>query len=237
MRLIFELDIPNKELEYNYRVIILSFLKKSLEEYNYALKEMVYEIGNQKEMTFSPFFSVEKLDDIHKKIILKSEKMKVYISFNDFNLGFHFFNALNKMKNKKYFYKDKIFILKTVQEIEEKRIEVDRATFKLMSPMIIREGIEDYENCYHLLDENGINVWKCNLVNSLKNIFPEEELKKVEIYPLDVKKTTIDNYGNKIQGTLGTVILTGHRKILEYLYKTGLSTSKNFIGFGMAEVL
>lgn len=235
MRMKLEFFLDDNKIEYDYRRIIISFFKKTLETYNEDIKEIVYGIGSKKEMCFSPFFKAKEFKDGH--IILENGKLNIFISFNDKLLGIHFFNALLGMINKEFRFRDNVLKLEKVSKVEEKNIKTEEVVFKLLSPLVIREILDNRKSWYHYLDEKGLEILKKNLIYNLKEKFPVEYIEKLEIVPLDIRKVIVEFYGLKIQSTLGTIRVKGKKEILEYLYRTGLSTSKKSAGFNMLDVV
>ena len=58
----------------------------------------------------------------------------------------------------------------------------------------------------------------------------------MNIYPYEMKRTIIKNYGIKFPVSMGIFKVEGNKEILDYLYKSGIG-SKSSAGFGMVDIL
>lgn len=236
MRLKIECILENYIVDTSYNRKILSFLKKSLELYDKDIKDNYYGEPCEKDMSFSCFFPLQKIEN--DKIYLKENSFKIFITFNSIIDGIHFYNSFILAKNNKikFMLEDNRFFIKNIAKINEKPILNDIAIFKTLSPIVIREKRENEKDWYHFLDEKGIQVLKKNFCYSLKEKFPLEDLKKLEVIPIDIKKTVVSFYDIKFTATKGTFAIKGDKKILEYFYKSGIG-SRRSSGFGMLELI
>lgn len=236
MRLKIECILENNIIHISYNRKILSFFKKSLEFYSKDIKENYYGEPCEKDMSFSCFFPLQKIEN--NKIYLKENNFKIFITFNSIVDGIHFYNSFILAKNKKikFTLEDNSFSIKNITKINEKPILEDIAIFKTLSPIVVREKRENEKDWYHFLDGKGIKVLKKNICYSLNEKFPLENLEKLEIIPLDMKKTVVNFYDIKFTVTKGTFAIKGDKKILEYFYKSGLGSRKSS-GFGMLELI
>lgn len=219
MRLKIECILENNLVDTSYNRKILSFFKKSLELYSNDIKDNYYGEPCEKDMSFSCFFPLQKIEN--NKIYLKENNFKIFITFNSIVDGIHFYNSFVLAKNKriKFILGDNSFSIKNIIKINEKPILEDIAIFKTLSPIVIREKRENEKDWYHFLDEKGIKILKKNLCYSLKEKFSLENLEKIEIIPIDIKKTVVNFYNIKFTATKGTIAIKGDKKFLEYFYK------------------
>lgn len=236
MRLKIECILENNNVFLDYNRKILSFFKKSLELYNEEIKNNYYGEPYEKDMSFSCFFPFEKIEN--NKILLKEKSFKIFITFNSIVDGIHFYNSFILAKNKKlkFMLEDNSFLIKNITKLNEKQILEDKAIFKTLSPVVIREKRECEKDWYHFFDEKGIKVLKKNICYSLKEKFLLRELEKLEIIPIDIRKTVVNFYNIKFTATKGTFAVKGDKKILEYFYKSGFGSRKSS-GFGMLELI
>lgn len=235
MRIELNYRVENNKIPMDFRRIIVSHHKKTMELYNKELFEMLYDIGVEKDVVFSLFFSPEKFENDY--IFLKDNKIKVLISIANEILGIHYLNAFLQNLNNGLKFKDDILTLEKVIKLKEKIIEKDEVIFKITSPLIIREKLDEKRSWYHILDEKGIEILKRNLKESLKNKYPEKYIDEMKIIPLETKQTITKFYGIKMQGTLGIIKVEGKKEILNYLYKSGALSSKKSMGFGYLEIV
>lgn len=235
MRLELNFTLNKKELPIDYRRIIVSFFKNTLENYDKDLFKMIYDVGQEKKVTFAPFFNPESFGE--NIIELKNYNIKIIFSTEDELLGLHFFNAFLLNLEKEYKFGMNAITLTRVIKLKEKEIGNEEVIFKILSPLLIREQINEKKSWYHLLDEKGIEILKKNLVFSLKNLYPEKYVNELKIVPIEIKKTVTKFYGIQIQGTLGTVKISGKKEILNTIYKSGVLSSRKSMGFGLVEIL
>lgn len=237
MRLSIECNLEKKEIPLAYNRKILSFFKKSLENYNKDIKNFFYDEPQEKEMTFSCYFPIEKIEK--DKIKLKYHNFKIYITFNSILDGIHFYNAFIEAKSKyiKFSVEEgNNFLIKNIIKLKEKEILGTGAAFRLLSPLVIREKREEKKDWYHFLDENGIEVLKKNLCYSLKDKFSKKSLESLEIIPLDIRGTVVNFYDIKFNATRGIIALKGDNELLNYFYKAGIGSRKSS-GYGMLELI
>ncbi len=235
MRLELNFIVEKNEIPIEFRKTIVSFFKSVIENYDKDLFKSLYDIGKEKRVTFAPFFTPLQFNK--DSILLKSNNIKVIFSTEDELLGLHYFNAfLQNLENSYTFKNNKLTLIRAIK-IKEKKIENDKAIFKILSPLIIREQLNEDKSWYHLLDEKGIEILKRNLLTTLKGEFPEKYLVELEIFPLETKKVVTTFYGIKMQGTLGIIEIRGRKEILNSLYKSGALSSRKSMGFGMLDII
>lgn len=236
MRFELYLELKKNIIPIDYRSGVLSYFKSTFEKSDEILYNSIYEKGVEKNITFSIFFKVKEF----KKdcIVLKDKNIKIVYSVEDTLLAIKIFNAFLDNLHRSYpFYKDNTINLIKVIKKDEKEIDKDEVVFKLLSPMIIREQIDEKKSWYYELDEKGINIWKKNIKHSLSKKFPERYLDELEIEGIATKKTVIKFYKINMVGTLGTIRIKGKKEILNFLYKSGVSTSRKSFGFGMVDII
>lgn len=236
MRLKIECILDKSEVSISYNRKIISFFKKSLEEYDFEIKKEIYDNLKEKEMSFACYFPIKNIEnDI---IYLKGNRFNIYITFSSLLLGINYYNAflLSKQKENEFKICDNKFKIKNIVKIKEKEITRDIAIFKTLSPVVIRERMEKNRDRYHFLDKKGIEVLKKNIIFNLKEKFEIKELESIEIIPIDIKKTIVNLYDIKFTVSKGILAIKANRKILEYFYKKGLGSKLNS-GMGMLEIL
>ncbi|MGL4865024.1 CRISPR-associated endoribonuclease Cas6 [Cetobacterium sp.] len=235
MRLELNFIVEKNEIPIEFRKTIVSFFKSVIENYDKDLFKSLYDIGKEKRVTFAPFFTPLQFNK--DSILLKSNNIKVIFSTEDELLGLHYFNAFLQNLENSYTFKNNKLTLTRAIKTKEKKIENDKAIFKILSPLIIREQLDEDKSWYHLLDEKGIEILKRNLLATLKGEFPEKYLEELEIFPLETKKVVTTFYGIKMQGTLGIIEIRGRKEILNSLYKSGALSSRKSMGFGMLDII
>lgn len=236
MRLKIECNLEKNIITTSYNRKILSFFKKSLELYDKDIEKIYYDEPHEKDMSFSCFFPIERIEK--DKIYLKENKFKIFLTFNSIIDGIHYYNSFINAKSKHIEFKldENIFNIVNIAKINEKTINENVAIFQTLSPIMIREKIDRKKEWFHILDEKGIEVLKKNLCYSLRNRFPLEKLNELEIIPINIKKTIVSFYDIKFPTTKGIFAIKGDKEILNYFYKSGLSSKKS-CGFGMLELI
>lgn len=238
MRLKIECVLKENFVCLDYRRSILSFIKKSLENYSEEIKKKYYNEYKPKDMTFACYFPIENIEN--NQINLTNNIFAIFLSFDSIIDGVHFYNAFNiAKKNHIQFNLGKnIFQIKNIVKLQEKEIKEDKVTFKTLSPIVIREQIEDEDRkkeWFHKLDEKGIEVLKKNLCYSLKDKFSIKELENIEIEVEKARVNIISFYKIKFPATSGKITVKGDKKILNYFYRAGLG-GKCPSGFGMLDI-
>jgi CRISPR-associated endoribonuclease Cas6 len=231
MRFEVELILDNNIINKDYRRNIVSVIKQCLSEEDY---EEIYKERKLRSFTFSPFLQIDNFSK--DKIILKDKKIKLFFSTDNMSDGWILINSFRIKKNKELnFGKNKIIVEK-VGTLVEKEIKDDIILFKTMSPICIREQLDEKKSWYHDFDDKGIRILKKNIIYQLKYEFPRLLLEELKIKSFKMKKTIITNYDIQFPVNLGTLIISGDKRILKKLYKCGIG-SKTSLGLGMLEIV
>lgn len=226
--------LEKKEIINDYRRKFISYIKSILEKYDGEIKDKFYKTNSEKDFSFSVYFKSEKFTE--EKIYLKSNEIKLFISIYSLEDSLYFTNAMLGSIHKKYLVGDNEMEVIKIRPLQEKKIIKEEVIFKTMSSIAIREKLTDKKSWYHDFDEKGLKVLKKNLVNNLSEKFPVKYLEEINIYPYEIKRTVIKNYGIKFPVSMGIFKVEGKKEILDYLYKTGIG-SKSSAGFGMVDIL
>lgn len=237
MRIGVECVLEKNEISTSYNRKILSFFKKSLENYDTEIKKYFYDEPIEKDMSFSCYFLIDKIEN--GKIKLREKSFKIFITFSSILDGIHFYNAFVGAKKNKLNFNvgdNNSFTIKNINKLQEKEVKGTGAAFKILSPLVIREKREGEKDWYHFLDEKGVEVLKNNLCYSLKDKFSKEVLESLEIIPLDVKDIVVNFYEIKFNATRGVIALKGDNELLNYFYKAGIGSRKSS-GYGMLELI
>jgi CRISPR-associated endoribonuclease Cas6 len=234
MRFEIRCKLEEKIISTDYRRKILSFFKRSLEEYNADVKKTIYDNPKRRNFTFSVYMPVEKIEK--DQIYLKNNDIKIFLSVENIMEALHFLNALIGSKGKKFSMGKSFFTVEKVAKREEKVIVRHEAVFKTLSPIAIREVREGKNSWYHDFDEKGMEVLKKNTLYNLKDRFSKSSLEIFEIVPIKTKRTVVNFYKSNFPVTLGSFYVKADKKVLNYLYKSGFG-SRSSAGFGMLEIV
>ncbi|MCS5420966.1 MULTISPECIES: CRISPR-associated endoribonuclease Cas6 [Psychrilyobacter] len=234
MRFEIRCKLEKKVISTDYRRKILSFFKRSLEEYNREIKKAIYDDPERRNFTFSVYLPVEKIEK--DRVYLKNDGIKVFLSVENMMEALHFLNALIGSKGKKFSMGENSFVVRSIHKREEIEIVRDEVIFKALSPIVIREVREGKNSWYHDFDKKGMEILKKNTLYNLKDKFYKSSLEEFEVVPIKTRRTVVSFYKSNFPVTLGTFYVKADKKILNYLYKSGFG-SRSSAGFGMLEVI
>lgn len=239
MRYKLQFDLENENLTIQYRKSILSFIKKSLSDYDMNYFNIIY---HEKDNIIKPFtFSVFFCNPTFEKDVIKvdNKNFNVYMSFEDINMSIMFYNAFNKQLNKKFSLDKNSWCLKSISMMFEKDIIGDSIDVKFLSPLVARDRRNNKDYYYSFNHSKFGDMVKINVREQLKastTELSESLADTLSIKPISAKKTVVKFYEKQIECSLGSFNLSGDRKLLEYLYKAGLG-SRHSSGFGMFDII
>lgn len=226
-----QLTLDSNSINKDYRRNIVHLIKQCLSEEFY---NEIYKESKLRSFTFSPFLQIENFTK--SDIILKERYIKLFFSTDNMTDGWILINSFKINKGKSFnFGKGKITI-DNIKTLTEKSINDEIILFKTLSPICIREKLDEEKSWFHDFDEKGMEILKQNLAHQLRYEFPESLLNEVKIKALKVKRTIITNYNIKFPVTIGTLMISGDKRILKTIYNRGFG-SKTSLGFGMLEVV
>ncbi len=226
MRFKLFFDLENELISVQYRKTILSYIKKSLEDYNVEEYKKFY---NNRDPIMKPYcFSVFLKDSKFKEdtILVHSKKMEVAFSTSDYNAGIVLYNAFLQKKNEKFSLYQNSMTLQKMILLPEKEIKDEIVVIKFLSPLCVRNRVEQKDYYYSYEDEEFLDTLKLNVKIQLKNSHLSEDMvQDLKLEPVNTKKVIVKFYEQKIETSVGTFTLSGKRDLLEYLYKTGIRKS------------
>ncbi|WGS65321.1 CRISPR-associated endoribonuclease Cas6 [Marinitoga aeolica] len=234
MRLKLIFNLKSNEIPKDYRRIFMSFIKKTLESYDKSIFEEYFRNKDPilKDYTFSVYFGKCKFEE---NIKIENENISMFLSTSSYKTGIHFYNAFINMKYKEFPIKNNILKLNNIIKLPEKNIYKNEIIIKTLSPIVIREHNKEKDKYYYFDEENAIDILKNNIKYQYSKLFKSEN-GELDIKVLDFKKTTILNYSKKIKSNLGILKIHGDKKILDFVYKSGIG-SKRSSGFGMVDII
>ncbi len=238
IKLFFNLEKP--ELDIQYRKSLVSFIKHALEEYDENLYKELYKKGENKmkSFTFAPLLPEPKFRN--EIIDLSQNYFQVVFSFYNYAHALHFYNSFVKQKNKKFSLYQNSITLNKILILSEKEITSNVIYIKMESPLIVRNhDRETLKDMYYSFEkkEEFEKYLKINIKEQMKNENLDESLlDEFKIEAVQPKKAIVKVYEYKIESSLGTFKLTGNKKLLKYLYQSGLGTKKG-LGFGLFEII
>jgi len=170
-----------------------------------------------------------------EKIELEGNEVNMTLKFEEAQTALIYYSSLLNMKNKAFPVGDNNEIsLKNIKMISEKEITDDYAVFKILSPICLKcHSRENKKDRYLTVEDNDFAL---ELARKLKDDIPymEEEIDTLRYDLSGLKKIIVPVYGLKIPVSIGNFIISGDKKILNHILKTGIGSKRNS-GFGLVE--
>lgn len=240
MRIRLEFELDNNTIDVQYRKALISYIKKSIQEYNEGLYLQLYAPHSTTKKSFSFAPILPKPIFTKENIQLANPSFTLIFSIYNYAYALHLYNCFYEQKDKKFpLQNNNSMTLKKLNMLKEKNIHTDSITIKLSSPLIVRnhnkETKKDMYYCFErseFKDTLKINIWEQMQVEGLDKSL----LENFDIEPIQAKKAIIPVYEKKIECSLGSFKLTGNPELLNYLYKAGMG-SKKAMGFGLFEII
>ena len=252
MRIKLHFELENKIIPKDYRVLILSFIKHSLEKnFEKSYKEIYESKPIMKFFTFSIYLPKPKIEK--DKIELDKNYFNAVFSIYDNKRFIEFYNSFNSMiiknneENKEHPYplKDNKMRLKNITMENEKIITSNRAIIKFLSPLVVRKHEEITINekrkgkdIYLDFNDSDFNEQlNYSVTRLIKDLKLNGVNSNIKLEPCkSARKTVVDFKNVLIHSSIGEYIISGESELLNILYKTGIG-SKRSGGFGMFDVI
>lgn len=221
----------------DYRPFVMSIFKGALSKLYKNVFNEVYGKDNvqAKAFTFSTYFQKSIMQD--KKIILPTKRFKVIISSYDYSLIMYLYNSMLLRLNKTFAIPMKTSVTITGVNIKDVLdIETNEIKIQFLSPMLVRDRDLDKERYIDYQEDNfneKLNIVIKNFIDTLDVKFENE---RIELIPVQPKRTVVKCMGLLFNCSFGVYILRGDPKLLTYLYKSGIG-SRRGEGFGMFRVI
>ena len=246
MRFAIKIVLNDSKLPLDYRRIVLSLFKDSLEEYNEDWYKNIYiaSFAKTKPFTFSAYLPGAKFTE--NSIELSGKEIIINFSTSNEKYGIYFYNALLNAKGNPYKYKNNITLkIVNISLQKETVIKGNCIIFKTLSPIIVRNhNRESNVDEYLKFDSNAfIEELKMKIFFSTINEFKFNTLKdvnKLDIKFRNMKNIPILHYADKIKirpnGTIGEIKIKGKEYLLNFISKAGIGSRRNQ-GFGMVKII
>ncbi len=238
MRLNFELGASNITMD--YRPIIVSFFKKSIQEKDEAIFQLLYGGGEaiRKDFTFSVYLPNAVFGE--EQIEIPDRRMSITFSSADNGLFIRMYNAFLRQRFKPFsLQQNNYLILKSIILENECSIKQDTVTAALLSPLVVRwhqrEGNKD--KYYVFQDEGFSDALRVVVKNSVSNHedITAAMVDELQVDCIDCRMVVVRSFGGKIPATLGRLRLQGNSKLLKYLYDAGAG-SRTGEGYGLLQI-
>lgn len=225
MRFKLSFKLENEHFPIDYHRYILSFIKLSLSNYSEEYYNKLYHDRDPivKPFTFSVFFKNPEFKS--SEIVVEDKKFEMNISIQDYSIAIILYNSFNKMIRKSFHLNNNSCTLRNIIMLVEKQVLSEEVLVKFMSPLVVRSRIDKKDYYYAFDNEQFLKTLKINIEEQLKiTDIPKEVVNNFNIEPIQPKKTVVKFYEKQIECSLGIYKMTGDRRLLEYLYETGMSS-------------
>lgn len=239
MRIQLEFIVQKNELPIEYRRVFLSYIKFCLSNFNEGKElENYYGPAKEKEYSFAIFF--EKPEFLKTKVTFKSNKVRMIFSTADKMTWYIIYAMFLENKHKKFpLPENNEMTLVDIQKRNDIKITGNEVLFRTLSPLCIRKHEKDTGSDYYYsyIHKDFKDEFNKVVKNQLgKHGFTPMEIESLDIKPLWCKKVIIKHYDNKIECTIGKILLKGTSDILQYLMDAGVGSRKS-AGFGLLELI
>lgn len=237
MRMQLGFQLQNEAVALNFRETIISFFKKATQEHDPQLYDALYKPGNTqpKQFCFAVYLPQAVFQEQQFRVVDKM--MRVTLSTPDAALFIGLYNAFLLQKKKAHPMNGNSMELETIALVPEKQISQSQMDVQLASPLLVRWHERDSKDAYYIWrDEPFLATLKQitqQRLNGVEGINPEW-VADLQIEPLQCKMVVVRCFGQKFPATLGRLRLTGHPRVLKYLYDSGLG-AKVAVGFGLLQ--
>lgn len=247
MRFIFDFVIENgNRLPLEYRRLILSLLKKAIGSVDPDIPlqtfDKIGDLYNEKVVkpySFSVFLSHPKF--LKDEIELEGNEVKIIYSTSDFYIPLNLYSAFQKRDKFIHTYhsngKEYIISFKKAHKVHNSPIFQEVATFKTLSPVVVREhDKETNQDKYYTdpEDENFIRLLTENTKEKAKRYL--DKVPKFKIVAAKTKRVPVKHYNRYVEANLGVIKIEGDSELLQLVYDIGLGSSCSQ-GFGLLETI
>lgn len=237
MRITVQLTLEKKEINLDYRRLMISYLKKSLERSNPIRYEEMYGRGVTKEKNFASDIRLGYAKYLSDYIQLQNDEITWVIVTPDYLLGIDIYNALLAMKNVSYpAYNENRIRIRKINVENHKSYDAQEAVIKFCSGLCVRRHIKGEKDKYFFYDEEGFNEQLVNNIGLQLRDTNINDLSEFKLEPIQAKRVYSKTYGIVIPNSVGLFRLSGENKLINYLFQAGMGSKRNS-GFGLFEIL
>jgi CRISPR-associated endoribonuclease Cas6 len=240
MRFLFEFKLKNNFLQTEYRAAVLSFFKNALTSYENGIYfDDFYKVGITKNFCFA--VNLPKAVFEGDRIVLGEPEIHLLLSSGDARTALILYNSIYMQKGRAYplAYENEMTLISARLE-NQKVINQPTISAKLLMPLCVRfHQREKNRDAYFAFDRDGFQdalreVIRHQILTS--GFLSESVLDGFSFSPINMKRTVVKFYGQKIETSLGIFQMSGDVQLLNFLYENGAG-SRRSSGFGCFEVL
>jgi len=231
-------DLKDSKIHADFRTLLISFLKKSLTEYQEgSLYNTYYAPAMRKPFCFAPFLYGARFDK--DELDVSKRRIDLLLSTGDMSAGIDFYNAFHQQLRKEFLLPDgNTMQLQKIYLEHEQHITSDSIAVQFLSPLCVRiHDKKTNKDLYLSAERNGFHEACKEIVsNQVKGVLPEKITENFKIHPLETKKTVIRYHGGMLETSLGNFRLEGEPELLSFLYQYGIG-SRRSAGFGCFTII
>ncbi|WP_231682869.1 CRISPR-associated endoribonuclease Cas6 [Phosphitispora fastidiosa] len=238
MKLLYELQ--NCTLDLDYRRMLLSFIKKSLEENDKDFfQEMYRKEPKTKQFTFSTHLSQAKYTE--DCVLLDKPEFEMRFSTADYGIFVKLYNSLLRQKNIAFPIKHhNVLKLLRIYLENETAINTEELFIYFVSPLVVREHLREAnkDNYYIYSDEQFLPCLKTIIKNDIEGheLLTGSMVDNLVIETVSGKFVLVKAFGSRIPASLGKFRLQGDKRLLKHLFDSGIG-SRRGEGFGMFNLM
>ncbi len=209
--------------------LIVSFLKSAMLNYDESLFNSFYDKSKSiiKQYTFSYHLQGAKFKD--GKIILDKKEFTLLFSDSNQVEMFHWFNAFQLMKLKKYPIKNNSMQLVSIYMQKLDEIKDNEIVIKIQSPLLVRRhNSNDNSDIYYTFDTDGFeSTLKDNIRIFIERTGIDVSVDDFSIQTIKGKKVIIPVFGRNTDASIGIYKLCGSCSLLNVLCLAGLGVRRS----------
>lgn len=229
-------DLSNEKFPLNFRRKILMVFKTGLQKAYPEVFEDLYGANRQKDFTFAVYFQ----DAVFGKenITVKGKRLIINFSTENAEQAIMFYNAFMKLRREQIKISDVCQLeVKSVDMVRIAPIETKSIVLRTLSPIVCRDHNRETQKdwFYMFEDEQFIPILKRNLRIKLEGkygSFIAQDIEKMKIKPISMKKTVAQHYDISIVCSLGLIEIEAEKYLLEHIVESGFGALTG-MGFGM----
>ena len=239
MRLSLELELESEKFPKDKNRVILSIIKKALEDHDNDYYSRLYANPSSKDFTFSAYMGMG-CEFLRDEIVIPGKKIILNFSFYEPYDGLMFYNAFVGCRGKKHPVAGNLAVVNKIWVRNEKPILSETVMFKALSPVVARDHNGDNKKTwyYSLNEQEGREIFirnlKCQIVDKFGDA-AKYDLKDMK-FEFKSKDVRVKNYSIDILSNIVIMKVSARQYILDYIYKAGVG-SKRSMGFGMLEIV
>lgn len=237
MRLSLRMKLETNYLPIEYRKMFASYLKRALSEYadgKYFNDFYGENHSQKKDLSWSVSLYQPKFLKNHIELSGNDLVFTVVQPGNEFLV---LFNSMLNQKDKPFpVSQENQMTLEKVTLVKEKKVTGNVMQAKMYSPICLRlherEGNQD--RYVTAEDEDFTEHLKDNLMRNFPDL--NQEIQELRLDKSKLKRTVIPLYGQKIQVSIGEILLMGSPELLQTMISSSIG-SRKALGFGVMSLI